>query len=189
MQANSKTLGRFFSVPHGHNQSNISNENDNTTPVPRSIEHFQPRIKEDQPPRKNFLRQISLIAEQKIDQLEENAQDVSNALHDSKFTQVTFLCEDEPNKNDIVISSIAPDPMVETCLTFHRDIKPGKQWFRWNLLFNLIIWLIVPLPFWIPFASNRVAYYMMPSIQGVFVAMWISECALSSIFQIAFSFI
>jgi hypothetical protein len=189
MQANPKSFGRFFSEPQGHNRSNVSEESGKTKPVPRPTEHFQPVIRHDQPPKKNFLRQMSSIAEQKVDALEEDAQRVNNALQDQRFTRITSISEDEPNKNDIIISSIAPQALVETELTFHREMKPGRQWFRWNLLYNLLLWVVVPLPFWIPFASNRVAYYMIPSIQGVFVAMWTSEVALSPIFQTAFSFV
>jgi hypothetical protein len=54
--------------------------------------------------------------------------------------------------------------LVETGLTLQRDMKSGSQRFRWNLLFNLLLWLIVPLPFWIPFVSNNLAYYLIPSV-------------------------
>jgi hypothetical protein len=189
MQENPKRVGRFFSAPQGHNQSYVSEDSDNMKPVPRPSVHFQPGIKDDHTPKKNFLRRISSVAEEKIDDSEEDAQRVSEALQDFRSTRITSIFEDESNNKDIVISSIAPATLVDTDLTFHRDLKPGRQWFRWNLLFNLLLWLVVPLPFWIPFVSNTVAYYMIPSIQGVFVAMWTSECALSLIFQIALSFV
>jgi hypothetical protein len=184
MQANSKTFDRSVSEPVGQTQSNVNQENGNMKRVPRPNDHVQLRIKHDHLPKKNFARQISLLAEEKIDELEEDAQRVSDTLQDSNFMRITSICEDEPIKNDIVISSIAPPAIIETHLPSHRDIKAGSQWFRWNLLFNLLVWLIVPLPFWIPFVSNRVAYYMIPSIQGVFVSMWTSECALPPFFRL-----
>ncbi|CAF4745636.1 unnamed protein product [Rotaria socialis] len=51
-----------------------------------------------------------------------------------------------------------PHTIVETGQSSHRDMKT--------------VWLIVPLPFRIPFVSNTIAYYLLPSIQGVFVFMW-----------------
>ncbi|CAF5222286.1 unnamed protein product, partial [Rotaria magnacalcarata] len=66
----------------------------------------------------------------------------------------------------------ATHAVIETGLSSHRSMKSGSQRFRWNLAFNLLVWLIVPLPLWIPFVSNRVAYYLLASIQGVFVFMW-----------------
>ncbi|CAF4076685.1 unnamed protein product [Rotaria sp. Silwood2] len=51
-------------------------------------------------------------------------------------------------------------------------MKTGSQRFRWNLLFNFLVWLIMPLPLWIHFVSNNLAYYLLPCIQGVFVFMW-----------------
>lgn len=61
----------------------------------------------------------------------------------------------------------------------HRVIKTGRQRFRWNLLFNLLVWTICPLPIWLPFVSNQVALYLLPSIQALFVLIWliISLCA------------
>ncbi|CAF1157110.1 unnamed protein product [Rotaria sp. Silwood1] len=52
-------------------------------------------------------------------------------------------------------------------------MKSGSQRLRWNLVFNLLLWLVIPLPLWVPFVSNQVALYLLPSIQGVFVFMWL----------------
>lgn len=51
-------------------------------------------------------------------------------------------------------------------------IIAGKQRFRWNLLFNVLVWLIIPLPVWLPFVDQTVAMYLIPSLQGLFVLMW-----------------
>ena len=167
---------RFYSEPYDHNLSDITEINGKMKMVGRPAEKFQATIGHDQPFKKNFLRQISSIAEEKINNSEENAQHMSEVLANPKFTHVTSINEDEPdNKNIIISSEIPPHTIIETGLTFHRKMKQGSQWFRWNLLFNLLLWLIVPFPLWIPFISNRVAYFMIPSIQGIFVAMWISE--------------
>lgn len=97
--------------------------------------------------KENSLRQLPAQAEQE-------AQHVGELLENSIFTGIN---------------------MIETGLAGHREMKEGSQRFRWNLLFNLLVWLIVPLPFWIPFISNRLAYYLLPSIQGVFVLMWLGK--------------
>ena len=124
----------------------------------------------------NFIRQISLKAEQDIDASEQHAQYMSDILQDAKFMRVESLNENEKGRNDTIISNIEPSIIIETGLTYHRDLKNNSQWFRWNLLFNIIVWLIVPLPFWLPFISNTVAFYVIPSIQAVFIFMWISKC-------------
>lgn len=64
-------------------------------------------------------------------------------------------------------------PVDESKLSIaHREIKPDRQRFRWNLIFNLLIWIIYPLPIWLPFVSNQIAIYVLPSIQAVFVLIW-----------------
>ena len=55
----------------------------------------------------------------------------------------------------------------------HKPMKTGTQRFRWNLLFNVLVWLIVPLPLWMPYIDNDVALYLIPSLQTVFVLMWV----------------
>ena len=68
------------------------------------------------------------------------------------------------------------------CLVFgfKKLNQSGKQRFRWNLIFNLLVWIIVPLPLWMPFVSQTVAVYLVPSIQAVFVMMWIIVVSLAS---------
>ncbi|XP_050407568.1 uncharacterized protein LOC126822626 [Patella vulgata] len=62
----------------------------------------------------------------------------------------------------------------------HKPIKPGRQILRWNLLFNLLVWVMVSLPIWVPFVSKTVAIYLLPSVQSVFVLMWLVICLLAS---------
>ena len=114
----------------------------------------------------------------KLDRLEQQAQDVADTLQKPIFTRVISLQEDKKDINEsnvIIQSPAAAQTIVETGLATHRQMKPGKQRFRWNLLFNLLILIIVPLPFWIPFVSNTVAIYLLPSIQALFIFMWISK--------------
>ncbi|CAF3566079.1 unnamed protein product [Rotaria sp. Silwood1] len=122
---------------------------------------------------KNFLRQISAEIERKIDRLEQQTQIVGGILQWPKFTR--FSSSDRNEKinqdKDNIIETSPPHTIIETGIT-HHEMKGGSQRLRWNLLFNLLVWLVVPFPFWIPFISNKVALYMLPSIQGVFVFMW-----------------
>ncbi|CAF2349211.1 unnamed protein product [Rotaria sp. Silwood2] len=53
------------------------------------------------------------------------------------------------------------------------NIKNGRQRVRWNLIFNVLVWIICPLPLWLPFLSNQVAIFLLPSIQLVFVFIWL----------------
>jgi hypothetical protein len=65
-------------------------------------------------------------------------------------------------------------PISETSTpVIHREIKNGRQRCRWNLIFNLLVWIICPLPLWLPFVSNQLAIYLLPSIQSSFVLIWL----------------
>jgi len=127
-------------------------------------------------PKKNFLRQISKEAENKIDQSEREVQRVNDILQQPTLTRLTSINLNEKidQHTNIIVETVSPHVAIETGIT-QREQKSGSQRLRWNLLFNLLFWLIVPLPFWIPFVSNKVALYLLPSIQGVFVFIWISK--------------
>ena len=56
------------------------------------------------------------------------------------------------------------------------NLKTGRQLFRWNLIFNLILWVLVPLPIWLPFVSQDISLFLLPSIQGAFIVFWICVC-------------
>ncbi|UJR14495.1 hypothetical protein I4U23_001491 [Adineta vaga] len=87
------------------------------------------------------------------------------------FTAIESKEKDSTNDN-FISSQKPPHTLVETRLNLHRDMRSGSQRFRWNLVFNLLFWLIVPFPFWIPFVSNDIAFILLPSIQAIFVFMW-----------------
>lgn len=126
--------------------------------------------------KKNILHQISVDAERKIDESEREAQLVSDILQPPTFTGVTSIIGGEGinQHTNIIIEPLSPHIALETGI-IHIAKQSGSQRLRWNLLFNLLLWLIVTLPFWIPFISNKVALYLLPSIQGVFVIMWMSK--------------
>lgn len=63
-----------------------------------------------------------------------------------------------------------PEPIVPIV---HHEIKSGRQRFRWNLIFNVLVWIICPLPLWLPFLSNNIAIYVLPFIQSIFVLIWL----------------
>jgi hypothetical protein len=64
-------------------------------------------------------------------------------------------------------------PIPESTIpVIHREIKSGRQRFRSNLIFNVLVWIICPLPIWLPFVSNEIAIYLLPSIQSIFVFIW-----------------
>ena len=169
MSSNAKRLVRFFSEQTYNNHGYLD---DNLKTTPTSIE-----LSHSITARKNFLTQISVLAEEKIDQSEQEAKQISEVLKQPIFTRVFSVQEDEPDitKSNVLIETIISDEnRTASGLPTHRSIKPGTQRFRWNILFNILVWLVVPLPFWIPFVSNQIAIYLLPTIQGVFVLMWIS---------------
>ncbi|CAF4572351.1 unnamed protein product [Rotaria sp. Silwood1] len=122
---------------------------------------------------KNFIRQISVQAEKKIDRLEQEGQFVNEILRTPIFPRLRSVDKntDINHHTNIIIEPVSQHTIIETGIK-HVEMKSGSQRIRWNLLFNLLLWLVVPLPCWIPFVSNQVALYIIPSIQGVIVFMW-----------------
>ena len=102
-----------------------------------------------------------------------------------------FTIEDEKNKQILDAASHGDgrtstnnklkDILPIPCPNYiHKPIKRGKQRLRWNLMFNLLVWLIVPMPLWLPFVSQTVAIYLIPSVQAMLVLMWIIVVILAS---------
>jgi hypothetical protein len=54
-------------------------------------------------------------------------------------------------------------------------VKVGKQRLRFNLIFNLLLWILVPLPFWLQYVVpfRELALWILFSIQGSFLLFWI----------------
>jgi hypothetical protein len=115
--------------------------------------------------KKNFFRQISA----EVYPSERKTQLVTGVSQWPIFIRLTSVTADEK----IIPESLSPSPhiIIEMGMTC-REMKSGSQRFRWNLLFNVLLWIIVPLPIWISFVSNQIALYLIPSIQAVFVLMW-----------------
>ncbi|CAF1153795.1 unnamed protein product [Rotaria sordida] len=173
MASNPKVLKRFFSEQGRQNYAYISEENEtNMTMLSLLKQYHRIPFEHDQQSKKNFLSQFKLQAEHKIDNFGKEAGHDSGLFETSTVSDVISIPEDSKN-NIISVSSIPSHTIVETNENSHREMKSGSQRFRWNLLFNVLVWSIVPLPFWIPFVSNRLAYLLLPCIQGVFVFMWL----------------
>ena len=102
---------------------------------------------------------------------------------------LAFSIEDEKNPNILATShgdikfnkSNSNEKLpIPSPNYIQKPIKTGRQRFRWNLMFNLLVWLIVPMPLWLPFVSQTVAIYLIPSVQAVLVLMWIIVVILAS---------
>jgi hypothetical protein len=161
---NPRILRRFHSE-QGYKSYGVLHEEDDTNKSirPSTKKYFLPSTKHDREPTEDISSQ----------------QASQNGQKSVKLATTPVILNLEDEKNDIIInSSKISQTGSEMGLASHRPMKEGSQRFRWNLLFNVLIWLIVPLPFWFPFISNRITYYLLPSIQGVFVFMWTSNCRL-----------
>ena len=166
MTSNPKILGRFFSEQGHQNYGYISTENEIKKIYPSSLKHYLRTPIGYRP----FTSQI----DDKINIFGKIIQYDNDILKEPTLTRI--ISKEVDQINDVVVpSSISPHVVVERDLNDDRNVKIGSQRFRWNLLFNILVWLIVPLPLWIPFVSNSLAYYSLPCIQGVFVLMWISK--------------
>ncbi|CAF1159934.1 unnamed protein product [Rotaria sordida] len=134
---------------------------------------------------KNFIGHISVEAEKQIDRLEQERQVINEILQTRTLTRPSSVDKNKDinQHTNIIIEPVSQHTIIETGMT-HVEMKSGGQRIRWNLLFNLLLWLVVPLPFWIPFVSNQVALYILPSIQGVIVFMWtiIAILAMKNVF-------
>ena len=163
---NPRRLSRFFSTPHSNYVHMDDDETRTTNRLPLSV------LKNLE---KDLIRQVTK-AERKIDQLEREAQVIGDLTQQPEFTRITSIVENkEINQHtNIIVESVIPPTAVELGVA-HPQKKTTSQRLRWNLLFNLLVWLVVPFPFWIPFVSNKAAIYLLPSIQALFVFMWISK--------------
>ncbi|CAF1176713.1 unnamed protein product [Rotaria sp. Silwood1] len=167
MSSNPKILGRFFSEQGRQNYAYITEENETQLIIPSSRQqYFRTAIRHDQQSKKKFPRQLASQGEHKLNNLENKAQHNNDLLETSTITRAILVPENQKN-NVVVVSDIPQYTIVETDQSSHRNMKTGSQRFRWNLLFNFLVWLIVPLPFWIPFVFNNLTYYLLPCIQVI----------------------
>ncbi|CAF3431929.1 unnamed protein product [Rotaria sp. Silwood1] len=92
----------------------------------------------------------------------------------------TLEQEQEQEQKSILPSSSSSSPIAHVLIPIpeltvpiiDRNITNGRQRFRWNLMFNVLVWLICPLPIWLPFISNKIAIFLLTSIQCIFVLIW-----------------
>ena len=72
------------------------------------------------------------------------------------------------------IASIKED-LKETPFGKRTTLKssPSNDCLRWNLVFNLLIWAVIPLPLWLPLVTPLVASYLLPSLQLFFALCWL----------------
>ena len=60
-----------------------------------------------------------------------------------------------------------------------KDLKEGNKRLRWNLVFNVLLLSIIPLPLWLPLVSTDLAVSVLPLVQVVFMVCWITVTLLS----------
>ena len=53
------------------------------------------------------------------------------------------------------------------------DAKEGNDRLRWNLVFNILLLTVIPLPIWLPFASMELAVNILPIIQMLLMSCWL----------------
>lgn len=80
-----------------------------------------------------------------------------------------------------VILGVLPE-IGETGAEKTGDTKEccGGGRLRWNLVFNLLVWLVVPLPLWLPMAAPRAAFLIaLPGLQAIFQTFWLAVAVLA----------
>ena len=58
-------------------------------------------------------------------------------------------------------------------------IKETNKRIRWNLVFNVLLVTIVPLPLWLSIVSEDIAMMILPGIQILFMTCWVTVSVLS----------
>ena len=53
------------------------------------------------------------------------------------------------------------------------DAKEGNNRLRWNLVFNILLWTVIPAPIWLPFASMILAVNILPILQMLLMSCWL----------------
>ena len=61
----------------------------------------------------------------------------------------------------------------------NKDQKEGNKRLRWNLVFNLLLWTVIPLPIWLPFVTPSMALNILILIQITFMMCWLVVSALA----------
>lgn len=113
----------------------------------------------------------------------ESEKNAEKAKHRRASSQNDYrtLHEEIPEKTLSTPTAHVSIPIPESTVPIiHREIKSGRQRFRWNLLFNALVWIICPLPLWLPFVSNGLAIYLLPSIEIVFALIWLTISLLAA---------
>ena len=87
-----------------------------------------------------------------------------------------FNCqEQDSNQNHSHQTNISLDDDEEDT----KILKTGNKLLRWNLAFSILLLTIIPLPLWLPFVSLELSTSMLPMIQIVFMASWLTVTSLS----------
>ena len=53
------------------------------------------------------------------------------------------------------------------------DAKEGNDRLRWNLVFNVLLLTVIPVPIWLPFASMEFAVNILPILQMLLMSCWL----------------
>ena len=86
-----------------------------------------------------------------------------------------FNCQDQDfNQKHPHQTNISLDDEEDTTI-----LKTGNKLLRWNLAFNILLLTIIPLPLWLPFVSLELSTSLVPIIQIIFMASWLTVTSLS----------
>ena len=53
------------------------------------------------------------------------------------------------------------------------DAKEGNDRLRWNLVFNILLLTVIPLPIWLPFVNMELAVNILPILQMLLMSCWL----------------
>ena len=87
-----------------------------------------------------------------------------------------FNCQEQDfNQNHPHQTNISLDDKEEDTTI----LKTGNKLLRWNLAFSILLLMIIPLPLWLPFVSLELSTSLLPMIQIIFMASWLTVTSLS----------
>ena len=87
---------------------------------------------------------------------------ISNEIH-SKYSLYFIGAVFTPSETKVMV------PWDDSGL----DAKEGNDRLRWNLVFNILLLTVIPLPIWLPFASMELAVNILPILQMLLMSCWL----------------
>ncbi|XP_040563440.1 uncharacterized protein [Lepeophtheirus salmonis] len=102
----------------------------------------------------------------------------------------TIYQQKYPNTHSVIQSHEKVKIIDKVFIGDPKEVKSkGSQRLRWNLVFNICIWILITIPFWLPFVPKlnlSIVLYVLLGLQGAFSIFFliVSLLALRALFVV-----